>query len=391
MTTQAILAELKNSGIEADVARLMVNNSLSYSAMLTILDDAAVGGMTASKFATLQTLASLLNASGGISTSTYVQDITDSVIDGDAANAVWTDGSSTPVALGNLGSTSTQTHVDELIGEWFLGTDLPSANVSSIGEENLDPTYKNTTAPLYGASGAPSYLDVNQGYLGDCYFMSSLAVVALQDPTGIESMITNNGNGTYGVRFIVDGHADYVTVNDELPTMPSDYSWANGSNLEFANGSVAWPELLEKAYAELNAEPNAPHGAVLDAASDSYVGIDAGSAYALTEITGQAVTGFSLYGGTSQTTLASDLSQVASAWSANEELLVGTSGIAAGNIVADHMYQVVGFNSTSDMLTLHNPWGSAYSGSLAMTFTESLSQLAGVDATVFMTTGKAPA
>ncbi len=173
--------------------------------------------------------------------------------------------------------------------------------------------------------------------------------------------------------------------------MSSDYSWANGSSLEFANGSVAWPELLEKAYAELNAQPNAPHGATLDAASDSYAGIDAGSAYALTEITGQAVTGFSLSGGTSQTTIASDLSQVASAWSAGQELLVGTSGVASGNIVADHMFQVVGFNATTDLLTLHNPWGSAYSGPLAMTFTESLSQLAGVDATVFMTTGKAVA
>ena len=391
MTTQSILSQLGNARIEANVARLMVDNSLSYKAMLTILDDAAVGGMNASKFHTLETLASLLDVSGGISASPYVQEMTDNVVDGAAANAEWNGGSSTAVALGDLSSTSTQTQADELIGEWFLGTDLPSADVSSIGESNLDPTYQKTTNPLYGASGVPSYLDVNQGYLGDCYFMSSLAEVALQDPARIESMIRSNGNGTWRVRFDVDGRADFVTVNDELPTMSSDYSWANGSSLEFANGSVAWPELLEKAYAELNAQPNAPHGATLDAASDSYAGIDAGSAYALTEITGQAVTGFSLSGGTSQTTIASDLSQVASAWSAGQELLVGTSGVASGNIVADHMFQVVGFNATTDLLTLHNPWGSAYSGPLAMTFTESLSQLAGVDATVFMTTGKAVA
>ncbi len=391
MTTQSILSQLGNARIEANVARLMVDDSLSYKAMLTILDDAAVGGMNASKFHTLETLASLLDVSGGISASPYVQEMTDNVVDGAAANAEWNGGSSTAVALGDLSSTSTQTQADELIGEWFLGTDLPSADVSSIGESNLDPTYQKTTNPLYGASGAPSYLDVNQGYLGDCYFMSSLAEVALQDPARIESMIRSNGNGTWRVRFDVDGRADFVTVNDELPTMSSDYSWANGSSLEFANGSVAWPELLEKAYAELNAQPNAPHGATLDAASDSYAGIDAGSAYALTEITGQAVTGFSLSGGTSQTTIASDLSQVASAWSAGQELLVGTSGVASGNIVADHMFQVVGFNATTDLLTLHNPWGSAYSGPLAMTFTESLSQLAGVDATVFMTTGKAVA
>ena len=96
----------------ADVAKLMVNNSLSYNSMLTILQDAAVGGMTATKFSTLQTLASMLNASNGITVSTYVQQIADDVIDGNSANAYWNGGSSTAVALGNLSATSTQTQVE---------------------------------------------------------------------------------------------------------------------------------------------------------------------------------------------------------------------------------------------------------------------------------------
>jgi len=40
------------------------------------------------------------------------------------------------------------------------------------------------------------------------------------------------------------------------------------------------------------------------------------------------------------------------------------------------------------MLTLHNPWGSAYSGSLPMTFTESLAALAANDCSVYMSVGK---
>jgi hypothetical protein len=390
-TASNILGELTNAGIEADVAKLMVNDSLSYSSMLTILQDAAVGGMTASKFGTLETLASLLNVSGGIATSAYVQDMAQNVIDGNAANATWNGGSSTAVNLGNLSATSSQTKTNELIGEWFLGTNLPSLSVSSIGETNIGATYQMTTNPLYGSSGAPSYLDVNQGYLGDCYFLSSLGDVALQDPSAIESMITNNGNGAYGVRFIIDGQADYVTVNDDLPTMPSGYSWANGSTLEFANGAIFWAELVEKAYAELNAQPSAPHGEELGAASDSYAGIDAGSGYALTEITGQAVDGFSLSAKTSASTLSSDDSQLGAAWKSGEELIVGTSNIATGNIVADHMYEVIGYSAATDTLTLHNPWGSAYSGPLAMTFTESLGSLAAADCTIFATTGKAVA
>jgi len=386
--TASILAKLTNAGIEADVAKLMVNNSLSYSAMLTILQDAAVGGMTASKFSTLQALASELDKVGGISTTAYVQSIAQDVIDGNGANATWNGGSSIAVALGNLSAKSSATQVGELIGEWFLGTDLPGTNVSSIGETNLNSTYKMSTSPLYGASGAPSYLDVNQGYIGDCYFVAAIAEVALQDPSAIESMFTNNGNGTYGVRFEVNGKADYVTVNDALPNMPSGYSFANGSTLEFANGPVLWAELLEKAYAELNAQPNAPHGATLNAASDSYAGINAGSASVLTEITGQSVSGFNLSPSTSSSTLGSDNTKLAAAFSSGEELLVATPNSVTGNLVADHMFEVVGYNATTDMLTLHNPWGAAYSGPLPMTFTESLASLAANNCSVYMTSGK---
>jgi hypothetical protein len=391
-----ILAKLSNAGIEADVAKLMVNNSLSYSAMLTILQDAAVGGMTASKFSTLQTLASLLNASSGISASPYVQQITQDVVDGNTANATWNGGSATATKLGNLSATSTQTQATELIGTWFLGTNLPSMSVSSIGEANYNPTYQATTQPLFGANSKPLYTDVNQGYLGDCYFMSALADVALQDPTDIEHMITSNGNGTYSVEFVVNGQPDYVTVNSQLPTMPKGYSWANGSGLEFANDAAtapAWSELVEKAYAELNAQAAAPHGEELNQASDSYAGIDAGSGYALTELTGQAVNDYSFTSKTAASTFSTDNSLFSADWKSGEEMLVGTSNIQSGNIVSDHMYEVVGYtagtSAATDMLTLHNPWGSAYSGPLAMTFNISLATLAADDVTVFATTGKA--
>jgi hypothetical protein len=386
-TPTGVLSQLSDPGIRTDVANLMVNNSLSYNSMLTILQDAAAGGMTSSKFSTLQTLASLLNVSGGISTSTYVQDITDSVVNGDPANATWTGGSSTPVALGNLSATSSQATVNELIGKWFPGTDLPNIDVSTIGESNFGSTYQASANSLYGPGGNPSYLDVNQGYVGDCYFMASLGDVALQNPNSIQSMITNNGNGTYGVRFDVNGKDTYVTVNNQLPTLPSGYSYANGSNLEFANGSVAWPELIEKAYAQLNEEPNAPHGDTLNAAVDSYAGIDSGSAYALTEITGQSVNAYALSASTSSGTLAADNSQLGAAFSSGEELLVGTSNNVTGNLVPDHMFEVIGYNAANQTLTLHNPWGSGYSGSLPMTFTESLSALAANNSWLYSTNG----
>jgi hypothetical protein len=387
LSTPPQAAKLANPGIEADVAKDLQSGSLSYSADLSILEDAAVGGMTASKFSTLQTFASELNTTGGISVSPYVQQITDDVIFGNSANATWNGGAATATALGNLTAASTQTQADDLIGGWFLGTNLPSLNLAPVGQENLNPTYKTSTLPLYGASGAPTYQDVNQGYLGDCYFLSSLGEVALKDPSAIENMISANGNGTYSVRFFVNGQPDYVTVNSQLPVM-GGYEWANGSQLEFANGKTDdWVALVEKAYAQLNAQTNAPHGMELNSASDSYAGITAGNGSALTLVTDQPETGTSLYANESTSALGSILANLASSFSAGEEVLMSTPWNSSGNLVADHMYMVTGVNAATGALTVHNPWNTAYSGSLSMSFTETIQQLAANNCTLWVTSG----
>jgi Calpain family cysteine protease len=387
-TSGASGATSPDPAIAADIASLEQNGSLTYNSVLTILDAAAAGGMTASKFAALQSFASELNAPGGISVTTYVQQITDDVIDGNSANATWNGGAPTATKLGNLSASSSQTQADDLINEWFLGANLPSLSLAAVGQSNLQPSYKNSTLPLYGPSGAPTYKDVNQGYLGDCYFLSSLGEIALTDPSAIESMITNNGNGTYGVRFMVNGQPDYVTVNSELPVMGAGYQWANGSTLEFANGNADdWVALIEKAYAQLNAQTNAPHGMELNSASDSYEGIAAGSASALTLLTGQSVTDYALNPRDSASALASIMSSVASSWSAGEEVLMSTPASSNGNLVGDHMYMITGVNAANDTFTIQNPWNSAYSGPLAMTFTESIQQLAQDNCSLYAASG----
>ena len=388
--TASVTAGWSNAAIAADVANDLSAGSLGYSSVLSILQDSAAGGMTASKFSTLQALAAELNKPGGISVSSYVQQITDDVVLGNSANATWNGGSSTAAKLGNLSATSTQAQVNELIGMWFQGTNLPSLNVSLLGEANYNPTYKTSTLSLYGPSGAPTDTDVSQGYLGDCYFLSSLGEVALQDPTAIENMITNNGNGTYGVRFYVNGQADYVTVNEQLPVMGGGYRWANGSTLEFANSTTDnWVALVEKAYAQLNAQTNAPHGMDLNSASDSYAGIAAGTGSALTMITDQQESAIGLYSGESSSALASVLSSVTSSFKAGEEVLMSTSNSSSGNLVVDHMYMVTGVNATTGALTIQNPWGSSYSGPLAMNFTETVQQLAAANCALWVTSGKA--
>jgi hypothetical protein len=383
----SIVSQLADPGIAADVSNLMVGDGLSYNSMLTILQDAAAGGMTATKFSTLQTLASLLNQPGGITVSSYVQQITDDVIDGNSANAKWNGGSSTATTLGNLSATSTQTQVNELIGKWFLGADLPSLSVSAIGESNYNPTYETSTLPLFGSSGKPNYLDVNQGYLGDCYFVAALGETALQDPSLIESMITSDGNGIYSVCFYVNGQPDYVTVNSQLPYMSGGYEWANGSTMEFANGTVDdWVALVEKAFAELNGQSAAAsYGG--HPTGNAYEDINGGTAITLSEITDQTFNTYNLTPGEQTSTLNSLMSTLSADFTAGDEVILSTPTADNGNLVGDHMYIVTGINAATGMISIQNPWNTAYSGSLQMSFTDTIAQLAADSVSIYATTG----
>jgi len=121
--------------------------------------------MNAAKFGALQALAAKFNTAGGISVSPYLQQIADEVILASRANATWTGGMAQSLPLGNLSATSTQGQVDDLIGKWFLGADLPSSIVNLTGAQPLSVTYAPVATPLFGPAG-PAMSDVNQGALG---------------------------------------------------------------------------------------------------------------------------------------------------------------------------------------------------------------------------------
>ena len=377
--------------IIADAEAQEVNGSLSYTGMLTVLQEADTSGMTAQKMAGLQQLAAELNTSGGIQTSAYVQQITDDVVLGNSANAYWNGGSSTATALGDLTASSTETQLQDLIGKWFLGTDLPSTNLSAVGQANYAVTYEAVNEPLFTASDntAPSTSNINQGYLGDCYFLSAIGEIALQDPATIENMISENANGTYSVEFQINGKADYVTVNNQLPEMSNGGDLYPGSSLYFENGNGAlWAPLVEKAFAQLDEQSGVATGE-LGVNGNAYEDIAGGSWQGLTEVTGQSVNSYGTSSGKSSSSLGSLLSTLQTAFSSHEDVIMATGGTSSGNLVADHMYMVTGVNAAAGTVSLLNPWGTsgAYSG-LQMSFTNSISTLASNDVMFGATTGK---
>ena len=180
-----------------------------------------------------------------------------------------------------------------------------------------------------GARNGPSLDDINQGMVGDCYFVSALGEVAMQDPAAIENMITENSNGSYAVEFQIDGRAEFVTVNNELPV----YAGLNGATI-FAdgNGALSAP-LIEKAYAELvEADAQVTPGSELGQNGDAYADIGGGWGQSLTEITGQSVNPYCCRASKSSTSLPSLLGTLAAAFSADEEVMMATSGAAASGI-----------------------------------------------------------
>jgi hypothetical protein len=224
------------------------------------------------------------------------------------------------------------------------------ANPAAASDYFLAPA----TAPLYN-QGGPSYLDVEQGQVGDCWLLSSLAEVAARYPKDIENMFTYDGtaveNGSivrlYTVRlFGRDGAEHGIEVDTELPSGGQYYAHvANALGTE-----ALWVALAEKAYAEAGSLGwvTTSHGA-----SDSYNELEAGDpAWALQAITGKPASDYLI-----------NPTNIAAAWSAGD-LVVLCSGIPSSPyIVAGHCYAVVGYNASSTRpFEVFNPWGTDSGG-----------------------------
>src|SRR5581483_784895 len=108
----------------------------------------------------------------------------------------------------------------------------PGPTQQTFDHPGASGSYTVVTGNLFGSNG-PSYRDVQQGAVGDCWLLASLAEVAARAPNDIRNMFTyigtasENGNtvGVYNVRlFDKYGTAHYITVDTELPSGGGTYA-----------------------------------------------------------------------------------------------------------------------------------------------------------------------
>ena len=311
------------------------DGSIGRNDLIGLLRDAKDGGVIDAT--ELNDLRAIVNNGVGLGMSDAVRVLGHKVVYSDPANS--------RSGIGNLSVGSSSGQLENLIGKWFLGTDRPTATGT---------TYHYASGALF--QGGASYTDIDQGSVGDCYFMASLGAVALKTPNAIYNMFTDNGDGTFTVRFFNNGVADYVTVDRYLPTNGGGgFVYANNSSgLAYNNtNNELWVALAEKAYAQINES-----GWIGQDNTNTYAGIANGWPFnAMKQITGHntAHDGMNDYFLFIRT--GDNVTDMWNAFSAGRSVVINTNSSTASGIVADHSYILTGYNYSTHKYTLYNPWG----------------------------------
>lgn len=119
--------------------------------------------------------------------------------------------------------------------------------------------------------------DVQQGYLGDCYFLAAIASVARADPNALKKLITDNGDGTYNVKLYVYNNFLSFSRSPKIIKVKPEFPLKADGTPAYANSGdkELWVMLLEKAYAQYEGSYEDIHGGRVDKAMGVLTGTNA--------------------------------------------------------------------------------------------------------------------
>lgn len=217
-------------------------------------------------------------------------------------------------------------------------------DVRQNGEKPSDPATDYAYIPnaeVFGPSGSPSLDDINQGAIGDCWWLASMGALAntQEGRETIRNMITENPNGTYTVRF-PDG--EQVTVTPFFPVKEAGniaYAQPNG------DPPVIWPLILEKALAEREGSYGELVGGWSSKGMEALTG-QKSTTYDTGDITREELQGWLDEGGVTVSSLPDDDAE-------------GKKPYEDGRFIAGHAYVVQGITDDG-RVQLYNPWGNTH-------------------------------
>ncbi|MEM9215259.1 MAG: C2 family cysteine protease [Cyanobacteria bacterium P01_F01_bin.150] len=309
-----------------NLARNFVYDSvdgMNRSAMIEILEDTTDYGVVNGT-----ELADVRKIVDSFYLQDHVENLADKVVNGDIAN--------TRAGIGNLYSGVSSSRMNSLVGKWFYGSDRPDTTSA----------YQYAGGSLF--QNGISYTDVDQGGVGDCYFIAALGAAAKDKPYVISNMFTDNEDGTFTVRFFKpDGSRDYVTVDRYLPTVGGNARYAGwgGGHVSEADNEL-WVALAEKAYAQVNES-----GWIGQDNTNSYSGIAFGWM-------DKVINQISNLDTTSKNATAMTKGEAIGLVNSSKMLTVGFVNGTIPGVVNQHAYTVTSYNSYTGKFRLHNPWGS---------------------------------
>ncbi|OBQ15983.1 MAG: hypothetical protein AN481_19505, partial [Aphanizomenon flos-aquae LD13] len=177
---------LKDAQIITLTRSLAADGNLSRNDMISIFSDAKDGSVIDAN--ELTDLRTLVSNSTLFTMADSVKVLSNKIANSDVAN--------TRSGFGNLSAGSNATQMENLIGKWFLGNNRPGLTSSSY-------SYQYVSGSLF--QNGLSANDIDQGALGDCYYVATLASIAQEKPDYIQNMFTDNGDNTFTVRFYRNG------------------------------------------------------------------------------------------------------------------------------------------------------------------------------------------
>jgi len=211
----------------------------------------------------------------------------------------------------------------------------------AVGASLKDPTDSGATTKvnlsLFGSG--PTADDINQGEVGDCYFLSSLAAFAGLRPATLEQSAVDLGDGTFAVEFYKGSTPSFIRVNNDMPKGPF-----GGFEFEHpgANNTM-WAMVMEKAFAYFRTGAN------------TYNSINSGW---MGEVYGLFNVSSNMFSPNSYSE-SSFYDLVSNALASGDPVTFGTPGNAP-NLVSGHAYTLVSATVDGSGVThyvVRNPWG----------------------------------
>lgn len=371
-TTYSLAIARQADALEASWRDMLLDEGLENAALNAIQTDALLsredvvailrsagdlGGVTAAELADLRMFYSRAINTAAAAQTTRI--LAAKVLFADASNRWYTGSDSVRDSLGDLAAGSSTTQLQLLIGKHFLGTDRPAIHRDAAGA--LAGGYRLAGGSLVVAGVSAD--DVRQGVNSTCYFLASLAGTARDKASRVTGLFTDNGDGTWIVRYATKGKLDCVTVDRLLPADAAGiYLYAN-SGLQVSAANELWVALAEKAYAQVNESGRIGQDGTNYYGNGNNNGIGWGASdQALAHITGLS-TGLHAVPGLSNVSLIALVNS-------SRVLTVGLFNALASGATSDptlvssavdaHVYALTAYDPITARFALVNPWGNRH-------------------------------